>query len=118
MATYEGTVRIRMHPDKGIILDRGIASSTLTAVDAPVIFQKMMESAEVYKTGIDRWSLYIPELAEKMAKSDKQIPVAKIKPFLDGTRAVTLTVGNYGSPRLVLASPVKVLKTSKIVDIA
>jgi hypothetical protein len=48
----------------------------------------------------------------------KQIPIGKIKPYLDGSRAVTLIVGNYGTPRLLLASPVKVIKTSKIVDIA
>lgn len=118
MATFEGTVRIRLHPVKGIMLDRGAATSTLTAVDAPVIFGKMMEAADAHNVGIDRWSLFIPEIATAMAKSDKQIPIGKIKPLLDGSRAVTLTVGNYASPRLVLASPVRTVKTSKIVDIA
>jgi hypothetical protein len=117
MATFEGTVRIRLHPDKGITLDKGNSTSTLTAVDAPVIFGKMMEAAEKYGVGIDRWSLYIPEVATAMSDG-KQIPIGKIKPYLDGSRAVTLIVGNYGTPRLLLASPVKVIKTSKIVDIA
>jgi hypothetical protein len=118
MATFEGTVRIRLHPVKGIVIDRGTATSTLTAADAPVILGKMLDAAEAHGVGIDRWSLYIPEVATAMKKSEKQIPIGKIKPYLDGSRAVVLTAGNYGSPRLIVASPVKTVKTSKIVDIA
>jgi len=118
MALFEGKVRIRLHPAKGITLDRGIESSTLTAADAGQILDTMVAAADKHKVGIDRWSLYIPELAEKIAKDDKQLPVAKVKAYMDGTREPVLTVGKFATPRLVLASPVKTVKQSKIVDIA
>ena len=118
MAVYEGKIRIRRHPDKGIMLSPGVESSTLTAADAPEILIRMVAAAEQHKVGIDRWSLYIPEVALKMGKDEKQIPVAKVKAYLTTDREPVVTLGKFASPRMVLASPVKVVKESKIIDIA
>lgn len=118
MAIFEGKVKVRLHPVKGIILAKGDESSTLTATDAGKILDTMVSAAEKHKVGIDRWSLYIPEVAAKMSKDDKQISVPKVKAYMDGTREPVLTLGKFGAPRMILAFPTKVVRESKIIDIA
>lgn len=119
MKVYNGTVRIRLHADKGITLDKGNESSTLTAADARIIADKMVEFATQHKCGIDRWCLYIPEVSEKLAKDDKQLPVAKVKAALkDANNVPVLRKGRF-SPRLDIAPEVKVTKReSKYQDLA
>lgn len=120
---YEGTVRVRLHPVKGITLDVGVAGSTLTATDAPAILTTMVEQSLERKVGIDRWSLYIPELAATMKADAKHITAAMVKPFLAeyaaGKREVTLTKGKWGKPRMLLALPLeRTKKASAIIDLA
>jgi len=118
MAIYEGKVKIRLHPVKGITLSKGDEDSKFTASDAGAILDTMVKAADQHKCGIDRWSLYIPELAAKLSKDDKQLSVAKVKAYMDGSREPVVTLGKFATPRMVLASPVKQVKQSKIIDIA
>jgi ribonuclease I len=120
MAAFEGTLKIRLHPVKGITLSKGDSNSTLTADDAASILKKMVSAAETHKVGIDRWSLYIPEVALSMTKDVKQLTLKQIKPFLEGTNHVpTVTQDRFKNPRLVLAAPMTVTKRkSNIIDIA
>jgi hypothetical protein len=118
MAIYEGKVRIRLHPKKGVMLDKGVDGSSLTAADASSILTTMIEAATKHKTGIDRWSLYIPELALTMSKDAVQITPAKIKPYMDGSREAVMTSTKYGTPRLLYVSPEKSMRKSAIIDIA
>ena len=120
MRNYEGTLRIRLHADKGITLDRGVKDSTLTAADAAQIARIMVEAAAKHKVGIDRWSLYIPQVSEKLAKDDKQLPVSKVVAAMkDPNNDVTICAAKYGLPRINIAPKVTtVKKTSKYVDIA
>jgi hypothetical protein len=117
MAIYEGKVKIRLHPVKGITLSKGGEDAKFTASDADAILDTMVKAADQHNCGIDRWALYIPELAAKMSDADKQVSVANVKAYMDGSREPVLTRGKY-DPRIVLASPVKVVKQSKIIDIA
>ena len=120
MRNFEGTLRIRLHADKGITLDRGVKESTLTAGDAAQIAVIMVEAAANNKVGIDRWSLYIPEVSEKLAKDDKQLPVAKVTAALKNpNNEVTISAAKFGLPRMVIAPKVTtVKKASKYIDIA
>lgn len=120
MRNYEGTFRIRLHADKGITLDRGVSSSTLTAADVNKALELMLEHATKNKCGIDRWSLYIPEVSEKLSRDDKQLPVAKVKAAMkDPNNDVTLSAAKFGLPRINIAPKVTVTKRqSKFVDIA
>jgi hypothetical protein len=80
----------------------------------------MLEAAEQYNCGIDRWSMYIPGVSEKLAKDATQIPVSKVKAAMkDDGNMVTLCAAKFGKPRINIA-PVVVTtkKVSKFVDIA
>jgi hypothetical protein len=118
--SYEGTFRIRHHADKGITLDRGISTSTLTAADADSALQLMLEHAANLKCGFDRWTLYIPGVNEKLSKDDKQISVAKVKAALkEAGNVVELHRGNFGVPKMVIAAPTTTTKrVSKFQDLA
>ena len=119
MAIYEGKININCDPSgKGVYINRGNDEATLSASDAVAILDTMVKAADQHKCGIDRWSLYIPELAVKLAKDDKQLSVANVKAYMDGSREPVVTLGKFATPRMVLASPVKQVKQSKIIDIA
>ena len=118
--TYEGTFRIRHHADKGICIDRGAVDSTLTAADVDMALDKMLEAATKLKCGIDRWSLYIPEVSEKLSRDDKQISVAKVKAALvEAGNNVEIHADKFGKPRMVIGKPTMVTKrVTKYQDIA
>ena len=118
--TYEGTYRIRFHADKGILLDKGAVDSTLTAADVDMALDKMLEAATKMKCGIDRWSLYIPEVSEKLTRDDKQLSVAKVKAALkEAGNTVEIHAAKFGKPRMVIGKPSAVTKrVSKYQDIA
>lgn len=120
MAIYEGKVRIRLHPVKGIILDKGVPTSTLTADDAETIMLTMVEAAKANNCGIDKWSMFIPELAQSMTKSEVQIPVGKVLKYMDDAemREAVIRTNKFGGPRLDYCSVEKTLRKSKIMDIA
>jgi len=120
MRNFEGTLRIRLHADKGITLDRGVKDSTLTAADAAQIASIMVEAAAKHKAGIDRWSLYIPEVSEKLSHDDKQLPVSKVVAAMkDPNNDVTISAAKFGLPRMVIAPKVTTIKkASKYTDIA
>lgn len=120
MAQFEGSIRIRNHADKGIMLDIGTETSTLTAVDAVEILTTAVAAADQYKTGLDRWSFYIPEVAVKLPKGQAQMSVAQVKDALKNGNVPTLNKGKWGKPVLVVAQPVtSTVRASKfIADIA
>lgn len=122
MPIYEGKVNIHNNSVKGITLTKGDETATLDSKDAADILNKMISSADRLKVGIDRWSLFIPELTVNMSKNDKQLPVAKVKAMMDGTRTPVLiakrgvnpkTGRAFVSPQILLASPV----TSVVEDV-
>ena len=120
MAIYEGKVRIRLHPVKGIFLDKGVPTSTLTADDAETIMLTMVEAAKANNCGIDKWSMFIPELAQSMTKAEVQIPVGKVLKYMDDAemREAVIRTNKFGGPRLDYCSVEKTLRKSKIMDIA
>jgi hypothetical protein len=120
MRNFEGTLRVRLHADKGITLERGVKESTLTAADVGQIATIMVEAATKHKVGIDRWSLYIPEINEKLSKDDKTLPVAKVVAALNNPgNEVTLVAARFGLPKVVVAPKVTTIKkASKYIDIA
>jgi len=127
MAIYEGKININCDPSgKGVYINRGNDEATLSASDAVAILDTMVKAADQHKCGIDRWSLYIPELTAKLSKDDKQLPVAKVKAYMDGSREPALIARRsktrdgrtFVSPQIFLTSPVKVVKESKIIKIA
>jgi hypothetical protein len=117
---YEGTVRIIVHPVKGVQLTRGVKGSTLTAADADKIASLMVDAAKQHKVGIDRWSFYIPEVNQKLATDDKHVPLSKAQAAIkDDGYSVALGVGNWGSPKLIVAPKVtSTKKQSNIIEIA
>ena len=116
MRNFEGTVRVRIHPTKGVTLDKGVEGSTLTAADAEKILAIAMGAAKQHKVGFSRWSFYIPTVNEALPKGAnltlKDVEKAKGK-------TPRLRLGKFAAPVLVLAdeqAPTK--RESKIIDIA
>ena len=123
MRNYEGTFRIRFNsekPQRGVYIERGVSTSTLTAADVNRALELMMEHAAKNKCGIDRWSLYIPEINDNMKPEETQVPVSKVKAFLkDPSKEVRLVAANWGKPRINIVGKVtSTKKQSSIIDIA
>ena len=115
---YEGTLRIRFNPEKNMVfLDKGVKDSTLTTDEAVSILDIMVEAADERKCGIDRWSLYIPEISEKLPKTTAVVTTAVIKKALKDGNEPFIRAGKWGKPQIVLGSPVKTVRRSKFVDI-
>jgi hypothetical protein len=116
MRAYEGTVRIRLHPTKGITLDKGAEGSTLKASDAERILALSVEAAQKHKAVLDRWSFYVPGASEKLAKDAKGL-----QPSAMAVQGATprIRASRFGTPVLILAKdePGQRAK-SGIVDIA
>ena len=118
MRNFEGTVRVRIHPSKGVTLDRGVAGSTLTAADAERIIALAREAGAKHKVGFDRWSFYIPTVNEKLAKNEN-LSLKDIDAALKAGKTPKVRLGKFAKPVLVLAddqAPTK--RESKIIDIA
>jgi hypothetical protein len=119
MRNFEGTVRVRIHPSKGVMLDRGVAGSTLTAADAERIMALAREAGAKHKVWFDRWSFYIPTVNEKLAENEN----LSLKDIDDALKAgKTPRVKShkkYAKPVLVLADDqAPTVRKSKIIDIA
>lgn len=115
---YEGTLRIRHDSEKNhIVLQRGIQSSTLTPDDPGNILDIMVEAADERKCGIDRWSLYIPEVSEKLPKTAAVVTTAAVKKALKDGNTPFIRAGKWGKPQVVLGKPVTSKRVSKFVDI-
>ncbi len=100
---YEGSVDIELHHSKGIMLTRG---DDYNANEAAELLAAMMSFATEHKEGIDRWSLYCPDIADGMSKEVKQLTVAQIAAAMEvRPLTATLIAGKYGKPQLVLAGP-------------
>ena len=116
MAKFEGNVDVIFHPEKGVSLQRG---EDFNASESEEILETMISGAKSNKAGIDRWTLYIPEVSQTLARDSKQIPLAKVTKALKDGHEPTLTVGKWGKPRIVLAAPVTTkASTRKITKIA
>jgi|SRR4249920_2360342 len=118
MRVCEGTVRVRLHPTKGVTLAPGTEGSTLTAEDAAKILTIMVEGAMAAKCGIDRWSLYIPEA--KVSKEAKQLPIAEVAKALKAGFKPRLRTGRFNQPCIVLGSEQDAApkRKSNIIDLA
>jgi len=116
MAKFEGNVDVIFHPEKGVSIQRG---EDFNASEATELLETMISGAKDAKAGIDRWSLYIPEVSQTLARDAKQVPLAKVSKALKDGHEPTLTVGKWGKPRLVLAAPVTTkTSTRKITKIS
>jgi len=117
---YEGTLRIRINPEKkAVVLDRGIQSSTLTADNPVDILSKMVTAADEHKVGIDRWSLYIPGVSEKLNKTATTLSVRQVNTALeDESNEVFIRAGKWGKPQLIIAGKQTRKTSSKYIDIA
>lgn len=118
MRNFEGTVRVRIHPAKGLTLDKGVSGSTLTAADAGTILTTSLEAAARHKVQLDRWSFYIPGVNEKLGKTDS-LKISDVQAAVKAGKTPRVRLGKFGKPVLVLAdeqTPTK--RESKIIDIA
>ena len=86
MPIYSGNVEIFKHDDKGIALRKARKSSPdaakFTAADISKITDLAVNAAIKHKTGLCRYSFYVPGVSEKLSKGAKQIPVTKVKAAL------------------------------------
>ncbi len=121
MRTFEGTARVRFDVEANrVFLDRGIAGSTLTASDVDRIVEVAVEAATKQKAGLCRWSFYVAEASEKLAKDAKVIsPVAVTKALKAGFKA-TLVAAKWGKPAVWItpAMTSTKAKVSKYQDLA
>lgn len=118
MRHFEGTVRVRIHPTKGLTLDKGVSGSTLTAADAGEILAKSLEAAAAHKVGFDRWSFYIPGVNEKLPKEQATIPLATVLKHAKGIEP-RIRLGKFAKPVMVIADePAPTTRKSAIIDIA
>jgi hypothetical protein len=118
---FVGTVRLIADLDSGLVkLTRGVAGSTLTADDADTIVAKAVETAKKHKLALDKWSFYVPEVNEKLAKDDKKLPVAAVEKAVKNGFKPFLRAVKWGQPRLNILPPVetKTKATSNIIEIA
>lgn len=118
MRNFEGTVRVRIHATKGLMLDKGVSGSTLTAADAEKILDMSLGAAAKHKVEFDRWSFYIPGVNEKLGKSDN-LTLKDVQTAAKAGKTPRVRLGKFGKPVLVLAdeqAPTK--RQSKIIDIA
>jgi hypothetical protein len=120
MRDFEGTVRVRFHPEKRVVfLDRGTKGSTLTAADAEKILALAIVAAEERKVGFDRWTFYIPGVNQKLARDDQALPLKDVVEALKAGKKPKVRLGNYAKPQIVIGDESGPLKReSKIVDIA
>ena len=118
---FEGTVRIIADLDTGLVrLTRGVAGSTLTASDADAIVTKAIESAKKHKLALDKWSFFIPDVNDKLAKDDKKLPVASVEKALKNGFKPFLRAVKWGQPRINILPAVetKTKASSNIIEIA
>jgi hypothetical protein len=114
---FVGSIRIRMHADKGVTLDRGIATSTLTAGDVDKILELSLEAATANKAGLDRWSFYVRGESENL-KGDTIDPKVVRKALASGLKP-TLVAAKFGKPAVWIQPDLAPkAKTTKYVDIA
>ncbi len=114
---FVGSIRIRMHADKGVTLDRGIATSTLTAGDVDKILELSLEAATANKAGLDRWSFYVRGESENL-KGDTIDPKVVRKALASGLKP-TLVAAKFGKPAVwIQPGLAPKAKTTKYVDIA
>lgn len=117
MRNFEGTVRVRVHPEKGVMLTPGVEGSTLTAADADKLLNVMLEGATKHKVGIDRWSLFAPAIT--LPEGAKQVPAAEVVKLLKTGLKPRLRQGKWGKPCLVIAAEQESTKRkSSIIDLA
>jgi hypothetical protein len=119
MRNFEGTVRVRIHPEKGVMLDKGVAGSTLTAADADKILALAIGAARQHKiTQFNRWSFYIPKVNEALPEGALHIT---LKDLENAKGTARLRSGRWQMPVLVVADAAEQTPTarkSKIIDIA
>jgi hypothetical protein len=119
MRNFEGTVRVRIHPVKGLMLDKGVSGSTLTAADAAKVLSIALDAADKQKVGFDRWSFYLPGINEKLKKEVKTIPSKVVAEAVKEGAWPMIRAGKFSNPVMVIAKPTgEVKRESKIVDIA
>jgi hypothetical protein len=101
-----------------IFLDRGNKTSTLTAQDAPEVLTQALAACKEHKAKLDRWTFYVPEIADKLPKTAKLLDPKAVAAIADRDDVeIKLTLGKFGKPRLVVAKPLAGKRKSKFVDI-
>ena len=120
MRSYEGTVRVRIHAERGLMLDKGVSGSTLTAKDGDKILSLAIDAAKENGCGFYRWSFYIPGVNEKLSDEQETLTLAQVVKAKQGMKLTPrIKPDKYGKPRMTLADPEpKTLKASKYIDIA
>jgi len=122
MRTFEGTVRVRFDAETArVFLDRGIASSTLTAADADKIVEVAVEAAIKNKAGLDRWSFYVRGESEKLPSDPKaKLDPKLVQKALKAGMKASIVLAKFGKPACWVQpdAPAKAAKVSKFTDLA
>lgn len=103
-----GAFSIVNHPVKGIGTKGGKALSsfgTMTADDADKAVSKVIEHADSLGVPLDKWSVYIAGVNEKLTKEVKHLPVAALKKAVKAGWVATVEMGKFSHPRLTLRDP-------------
>lgn len=110
MPIYTDAVNIINHADKGIALTKARKSSPeaakFTAESVEKITDLAIKAAVKHKTGLCRYSFYIPGVNEKLPKDARQIPVAKVKAALadsDNTPLLLCQKRFRSNPQVVIS---------------
>ena len=73
------------------------------------VLQRLIAAAASQKTGINKWSLYIPGVNETIPKGNHILPLSKVMAFLKSNEAdkctLTLGMGKF-EPQLLLVGTV------------
>ena len=117
--SYEGTIGIHIHKEKGLMLVKGEKDSYLTANDADEILRASMEAATKHGVTFEPYSFYIPGVNEKLEKAGKPLTVKHLEDAVKAGLKPVVIRGGWGKPKLLIAierEPKK--RESKIIKIA
>lgn len=95
-----GSVDIYVDTNKGVYLKKGTEFEPHEAED---ILAYMLDEAKTTKSGIDRWSVYIPDL--KVAEDAKTISANAVAGAFKKHGNVVLLANKFGKPLLMIAPP-------------
>ena len=97
----DGTFSIVAHPTKGIVTRKD--NGTMTCADAEKSVDAILEYAEKAKiVEMDKWSLYIEGVSEKLAREKNLIPISALRKAVANGFEATVEMGKYSTPRITL----------------
>ena len=105
---YISSFSVEISPKKGekMLHAKRDAKGGYTADD--VTLEKLkgwLAAAKTHGVGCCRWTFYIPEVSQKLAKGDTTMPVAVVEKAIKDGAVPYVSLGGFGQPRITLAKP-------------